>query len=74
MSHVANPFGIEALGADDVLTHTFGLFPIEGSKALQTVRKAYNDPPFKPSEFLLDLTKRGLTKLAAQARQSIEYL
>ncbi len=71
---VLEPFGIEALGADDVLTHTFSLFPIEGSKALRTVRTNYNNPSFSPSEFLLDLTKRGLPKLAAQARKSIEYL
>jgi predicted nucleic acid-binding protein len=65
---------IEVLGADDVLANTFDLFPMDGARALRTVRQRYNNPPFSPSEFLLDLTKSGMPKLAAMARSAIEYL
>jgi len=66
--------GIEALGADDVLVNTFDLFPLECARALRTVRKRYDNPSFSQSEFLLDLTKSGMPKLAAMARSTIEYL
>lgn len=62
------------LSADDMLANTFDLFPIECARALRTVRKRYGNPPFTPSEFLLDLTKSGMPKLAAMARASIDYL
>lgn len=62
------------LSADDMLANTFDLFPIECALALRTVRKRYGNPPFTPSEFLLDLTKCGMPKLAAMARASIDYL
>lgn len=65
---------IEVLGADDLLANTFDLFPIDGARALRTVRQRYDNPPFTQSEFLLDLTKSGLPKLAAMARSTIEYL
>lgn len=65
---------IEVLGADDVLANTFDLFPIDGAMALKTVRQRYDNPPFSQSEFLLDLTKSGMPKLAAMARSTIEYL
>ncbi|SHL68429.1 PIN domain-containing protein [Roseovarius marisflavi] len=73
-SEILDEHDIEALGADDVLANTFDLFPIDGARALRTVRKRYGNPPFTPSEFLLDLTKSGMPKLAAMARSSIEYL
>lgn len=62
------------LSADDMLANTFDLFPIECARALRTVRKRYGNPPFTQSEFLLDLTKFGMPKLAAMARSSIDYL
>ncbi len=62
------------LSADDMLANTFDLFPIDCARALRTVRKRYGNPPFTPSEFLLDLTRAGMPKLAAMARASIEYL
>ncbi|MEM9055647.1 MAG: PIN domain-containing protein [Pseudomonadota bacterium] len=73
-SEVLEEHDIEVSGADDVLTNTYDLFPIEGAKALKTVRQRYNNPPYNPSEFLMDLTKSGLPKLAATARSAIEYL
>lgn len=65
---------IEVMGADDVLANTFDLFPIEGARALRTVRLRYQNPSFTPSEFLWDLTKLGMPKLAAMARSTVEYL
>ena len=37
--------GIEVLGVDDALVNTFDLFPIEGARALRTVRQRYDNPP-----------------------------
>ena len=71
---VLETYGIEASGADDALANTFDLFPVEGARALRIVRQRYDNPPFTASEFLLDLTKSGLPKLAAMARMVIEYI
>jgi predicted nucleic acid-binding protein len=73
-TEILDQYGIEALGADDMLANTYDLFPIEGARALKAVRARYENPPFSPSEFLLDLTKCGMPKLAAMARTGIEYL
>ena len=73
-SEALEEHGIEVLGADDVLANTFDLFKIESARALRTVRQRYDNPPFSQSEFLLDLTKSGLPKLAAMARSTIEYI
>ena len=71
---VLGQYDIEALGADDMLTNTFDLFPQRGLQALRNVRARYRNPPMTASEFLLDLTRCGLSKLAAAARLEIEYL
>lgn len=72
---VLDKYGIEStLGADDMLTNTFDLFPQRGARALRKVRKRYRDPAMTPSEFLFDLTKSGLSKLSAAARQEIESI
>lgn len=68
------PYDVEALSADDMLANTYGLFRQGGARALREVRRRYSKPPMTSSEFLLDLTKNGLSKLAAMARQDIEYL
>jgi predicted nucleic acid-binding protein len=73
-AEILDQYEIEALGAYDALANTFDLFPMEGARALRTVRMRYDNPPFTPSEFLLDLTKCGMPKLAAMARNGIEYL
>ena len=73
-SEVLDQYGVEALSADDMLASTYDLYPIECAKALRIVRQRYSSPSFTPSEFLLDLTKCGMPKLAAMARASIEYL
>ncbi|WP_299831990.1 PIN domain-containing protein [uncultured Roseobacter sp.] len=73
-SEVLDEYGVERLGADDMLANTYDLFPSGGARALRRVRKRYDNPAMSPSEFLLDLTRHGLSKLAAQARADIEYL
>lgn len=64
----------ERLTPDDFLVNTFDLYPNASAKALRTVRKRYMNPPFDKSEFLLDLTSKGLPKLAAAARPYIEFI
>ena len=71
---ILDQYGIEALSADDMLANTYDLYPIECARALRIVRQRYDNPSFTPSEFLLDLTKCGMPKLAAIARASIDYL
>lgn len=73
-AEVLDEYGVITLGADDMLANTFDLFPQRGARALRRVRKRYNNPPMTPSEFLFDLTKCGLSKLAATARAEMEYL
>lgn len=71
---VLDTYGIVALGADDARANTFDLFPVEGARALRIVRQRYDNPAFTASEFLFDLTKSGMPKLAAMARSVIEFL
>ncbi len=71
---ILEEYSVEALSADDMLANTYDLFPIDGARALRAVRQRYGNPPFTASEFLLDLTKCGMPKLAAMARSGIEYL
>lgn len=67
-------YDIEVLGADDMLVTTYELFPANAARALSKVRMRYRKPPMNKSEFLLDLTKSGLPRLAAFARRDIEQL
>ncbi len=67
-------YDIEALGADDMLVSTYELFPVEAARALGRLRRRYKNPSMTVSEFLLDLTRAGLPKLAAVARRDIEAL
>ncbi|PHQ95355.1 MAG: PIN domain-containing protein [Marinosulfonomonas sp.] len=67
-------YGVETLGADDFLANTYDLFPKSGVRVLKQVRRRYDNPTFTRSEFLMDLIKNGLPKLAALARADIEYL
>jgi predicted nucleic acid-binding protein len=71
---ILDDYGVITLGADDMLANTFDLFPQRGARALKQVRKRYRNPPMTSSEFLFDLTKCGLSKLAAAARAEVEAL
>jgi predicted nucleic acid-binding protein len=65
---VLSDFSVEAIGADEFLARTFDLYQVEALEVLKVMRKAYKNPPFGPSEFLLDLTARGLPKLASRLK------
>lgn len=65
---VMSEFSIEAINADEFLARTFDLYQAEAIQVLSAMRKAYTRPPFGPSEFLLDLTAKGLPKLASRLK------
>ena len=67
-------YGIEAISADDFLTHTFQLFTFDAMRILRELRRGYDKPSFTASAFLNDLTAKGMPKLAASARVHIEFL
>jgi len=67
-------FGIEAISADDFLTSTFELYPSDAVTALRTMRAAYRKPPMTASEFLFDLQRSTLPKLASLAKEHIDVL
>ncbi|SEK03746.1 hypothetical protein MAA5396_04309 [Marinovum algicola] len=73
-SGLLDDYDIQVLGADDMLVNTYELFPVEAARALGRVRRRYRNPSMTVSEFLLDLTRAGLPKLAAVARRDIEAL
>lgn len=68
------PFDVEAIEADEFLSRTFDLYPEEGLITLRTLRMKYANPSYTPSEFVLDLTAKGLPKLAAWLRTRREFL
>lgn len=71
---VLEEYEIEVLGADDMLVGTYELYRSAAAQSLRKVRCRYRSPSMSPSEFLFDLTKCGLPKLAAMARPDIEFL
>ena len=72
--NVIEEHGVETLSADDFLANTYDLFPAAAVRSLKKVRQRYGNPPMTATEFLLDLTRSGLSKLAAAARADIEYI
>lgn len=68
------PYDIEAINADEFLSRTFDLYPAEALTVLRQLRTHYNNPPYSAPEFILDLTAKGLPKLAARARQNLTFL
>lgn len=68
------PFGITAVSADDFLSSTFELYPAEALAAMRTTRREYKNPPFTPGEFIFDLQKKGLPKLASMLKENIDVL
>lgn len=67
-------FEIEAIDADEFLSRTFDLYPSEALAVLRSLRELYNNPPFSPPEFILDLTAKGLPKLAARVREHRDFI
>jgi len=68
------PYDIEAIDADEFLSRTFDLYPAEALAVLRQLRAQYRNPPYSPPEFVLDLTAKGLPKLAARVRQHRAFL
>lgn len=58
---------IEAITGDAFLSRVLELYPSEALAVLGTLRKHYSNPPFTPTEFVLDLRAKGLPRLAAMA-------
>lgn len=73
-AHQLAPYNIEAIDADEFLSRTFDLYPVEAVSVLRQLRADYQNPPYSPPEFILDLTAKGLPKLAARARQHRSFL
>jgi predicted nucleic acid-binding protein len=71
---VIEEHAVETLSADDFLANTYDLYPAAAARSLRKVRQRYDNPSMTSSEFLLDLTRSGLSKLAAAARSDIEYI
>jgi predicted nucleic acid-binding protein len=61
-------FAVEAIDADEFLSRTFDLYPAAAIEALKIMRQSYRNPPFSQSEFVFDLTAKGLPKLASRLR------
>ena len=62
-------YEIEAFTADEFLTRLFDLDGDATMSILGKMRKDYSKPAFSPSEFLEDLSAKGLPKLAVRARE-----
>jgi predicted nucleic acid-binding protein len=67
-AEVLDGYGIEAIEADEFLARTFDLYQVPATEVLKSMRQHYQKPPFTPSEFVMDLTAKGLPKLAARLR------
>lgn len=68
------PCGVETLTADEMLTNTCDLFPVDMVRVLSMVRRRDRSPPMNASAFLIDLTRNGLPMLASMARRDVEML
>ncbi|MYA88713.1 MAG: PIN domain-containing protein [Boseongicola sp. SB0662_bin_57] len=67
-------FDIKAIEADEFLSRTFDLYKAEAMRVLRELRSHYSNPPFTPSEFVFDLTAKGMPKLAARVRKRRDFL
>lgn len=67
-------FDITAVAADAFLSGIVELHPSEALAVLRALRAHYSNPPFMPSEFILDLTAKGLPRLAALVERHRELL
>jgi hypothetical protein len=65
---------VEASSADDFLLRTLQLYPAHAVEILGRIRQSYRNPPFTASEFIFDLTARGMPKLASRLRAARAFL
>jgi predicted nucleic acid-binding protein len=68
------PFGITAVTPDDFLSSTFELYPGDALSTLRNMRQDYQNPPFTPGEFIFELQRKGLPKLASMLKEHIDLL
>ena len=68
------PFSVEASSCDDFLLRTFELYPAEAVEVLGRLRQSYRNPPFTASEFIFDLTAKGMPKLASRLRDALGFI
>ncbi len=73
-SEALTPYGVEAIAPDTFLAATYELYPREATAALRRMRQTYSRPAMTPNEFVLDLMRVGLPRLAALIRREIELL
>lgn len=73
-SEILSQFDIEAIDADEFLSRTFDLYPGDALAALKAMRASYKNPAYSPSELVLDLTAKGMPKLAARIRHHRELI
>lgn len=73
-SEILEPFGVEAVSADQFLASTFELYPSEAMRALRQMRSDYRNPSFGQSDFIMEITRVGLVQLAALLRKEIDLL
>ncbi|WP_297586059.1 PIN domain-containing protein [Roseibium sp.] len=65
---------LEAIDPDTFLVGQFELNPPLAIKAVRTVRQRYGNPSMTRSEFLTDLTAKGMPKFAARLRPNFENI
>lgn len=71
---ILEPFGLEAIEADEFLLRTFELYQSEALLVLKALRAQYKNPSYTAAEFVMDLTAKGLPKLAACIRPLREFI
>lgn len=69
-----HPYDIEAISADEFLNRTFHLYNAQALTIMKERRQTYNNPAFTAPEFIMDLTAKGLPKLATSLRDYIDVL
>jgi len=70
----AKCYDIEAVEADEFLVRTFDLYTAKAITILHKLKEYYSKPAFTLLEFVLDLTAKGLSKLAARVRANHCFL
>lgn len=73
-SAVLEKFDLEVLTADEFLVETFDLFQMDALRVMREVRLRLKDPSFEQSEFIMELTAKGLPQLAAELRERRYFL
>ena len=63
------PYGIVAMMSDEFLERMFDLDRAKALAVLRKLRADYKNPAYSPSELVMDLTAKGLPKMAALVRQ-----